>query len=137
MRKLIGFLTVLISISLLIGCTSNTVKASLGKEFTLAIGQNATFSSENLKIVFLDITEDSRCAKDVECFWAGQVSCVLQITQNGISEQVKLTQPGLSNTSDGQTVGNYNYRFTVEPYPVSTKQIEKKDYRLKMTVNKP
>jgi hypothetical protein len=137
MHKLIGFLTVLISISLLIGCTSNTVKASLGKEFTLAIGQSASFSSENLKIEFLDITGDSRCAKDVECFWAGEVSCSLQITQNGISEQVKLTQPGLSDAGAGQTVGNYNYKFTVEPYPESTKEIEKKDYRLKMTVTKP
>ncbi len=137
MHKLIGILLVLTAISLLIGCTSNTVKASLGKEFTLAIGQSATFSSENLKIEFLDITEDSRCAKDVQCFWAGQVSCSLEITKNGTAQQVKLTQPGLSDASDGQTVGNYNYRFTVEPYPESTKEIEKKDYRLKMTVSKP
>jgi hypothetical protein len=100
MRKLIGLLLVLTVISLLIGCTSNTVKASLGKEFTLAIGQSATISSENLKIEFLDVTADSRCPKDVECVWAGEVSCSLQITQNGISEQVKLTQPGLSDASD-------------------------------------
>jgi uncharacterized Zn finger protein len=137
MRKLIGVLTVLISISLLIGCTNNTVKTSLDKEFTLAIGQTATIAGENLKIKFLDVTADSRCAKDVQCVWAGEVSCSLQITQNGISEQIELTQPGLSDAGDGQTVGNYNYKFTVAPYPESTIVIEKKDYRLIMTVSKP
>jgi hypothetical protein len=135
MRKLIGLLLVLTVISLLIGCTSNTVKASLGKEFTLAIGQSATISSENLKIEFLDVTADSRCPKDVECFWAGEVTCLLDITTNGSAEQVELTQPGGSDA--GQIVGDYAYKFTVEPYPVSTRQIEKKDYRLKMTVSKP
>lgn len=137
MRKLIVLLVILTTVSLLIGCTgSNTVKTSLDEEFTLAIGQTASISDENLKIKFLDVTADSRCAKDVQCPWAGEVKCLLKITSDGAAQQIEMKQPGLSNSDAGQKVGNYTYKFTVEPYPESTKEIQKADYRLIMTVGK-
>jgi hypothetical protein len=136
MHKLISVLLVLTAISLLIGCTgSDTIKASLDKEFTLAIGQTASISSENLKIKFLDVTADSRCPKDVQCIWAGEVTCSFEIAANGSAKQMELTQPSGSDVDAGITTGGYNYKFTVEPYPESTKKIEKEDYRVKMTVS--
>lgn len=136
MRKLIGILFTLTTVMLLLGCGSaSTVNASLGKEFTLAIGQTATISGENLSIKFVDVTADSRCASDVECVWAGEVKVLLDIKSNGSSQQFELTQLGAGN-AEGQKIGNYTYQFTVEPYPVSTHQIEKSEYRLVMTVSK-
>ena len=136
MRKLISILIILTAIPLLIGCTGNkTIEASLDKEFTLAIGQTANISGENLKIKFLDVTADSRCPKDVQCPWAGEVKCLLEITSNGSTQEVELTQLG-GGSAEGQKVGDYTYKFTVEPYPESTKEIQKADYRLIMTVGK-
>jgi hypothetical protein len=136
MRKLIGVLLVLTAILLLIGCTSDkTIEASLDEEFTLAIGQTASISSENLKIKFLDVPADSRCPKDVQCPWAGEVTCSFEITSDGATEQVTMTLPGLNDVTAGQTFGNYRYKFTVEPYPESTKEIEKEDYRVKIRVS--
>jgi len=136
MRKLISLLLILTAVSLMIGCTgSKTIEASLNKQFELAIGQTASIASEDLEIKFLDVTADSRCPKDVQCPWAGEVKCLLKITANGSTQEVELTQPGSSDT--GETVGNYTYRFNVEPYPESTKEIKKDDYRLVMTVSKP
>ncbi len=137
MRKIIGILFIFTTILLLISCTgTSTVNASLNKEFKLKIGQTANISGENMSIKFIDVTADSRCASDVECVWAGEVKVLLGITVNGSYQQIEMTQPGLVDARDGQTVGVYKYQFTVEPYPISTKQIEKEDYRLKMTVSK-
>jgi len=136
MRKLIVILLVLTTILLLIGCTSGkTIEASLDEEFTLAIGQTASISSENLKIKFLDVPADSRCPSDVQCVWAGEVTCSFEITSDESTEQVEMTLPGLTDVSAGQTVGNYRYKFTVEPYPESTKEIEKEAYRVKMRIS--
>ncbi len=137
MRKIIGIMFILMTTSLLFGCSgTSTVKASLSKEFTLAIGQTAKISGENLSIEFIDVTTDSRCASDVQCVWAGEVKVLLGITVNGSYQQVEMTQPSLVDAQDGQPVGAYKYKFTVEPNPISTKQIEKEDYRLKMRVSK-
>jgi hypothetical protein len=139
MKRVISIMLALSIVLILPACSNSNgiIKTSLNKEFTLAIGQTATISVEKLDIKFLDVTEDSRCPKDVTCIWAGQVNCSLEITHAVVTEQVKLTQLGLNDANAGQTVSGYSYAFTVEPYPESGKQIVKEDYRLRMTVSKP
>jgi hypothetical protein len=119
-----------------VGCgNTSTVNASLGNEFTLAIKQTASISGEDLSIKFVDVTADSRCPSGVECPWAGEVKILLNIKTNGSTQQIEMTQLGTGD-NEGQKVGNYIYKFTVEPYPVSTHQIEKSEYRLNMTITK-
>jgi len=135
MRKLIGISLVIAVISLLIGCTgSDTVKASLDEEFTLAIGESASISSENLKIKFLDVTADSRCPKDVQCIQAGSVSCDIEITKDGVNYLVHLKPVEIWRSDWGNTFQNYWLLFDVLPYPEEGKPIAKNDYRLLLTV---
>jgi hypothetical protein len=136
MRKSIGILLTFTSVMLLVGCMNgSTVNTSLGTEFTLAIEQTASISSENLSIKFVDVTADSRCPSDVECPWAGEVKILLDIKNNGSLQRVELSQLGAGN-NEGQKFGDYYYKFKVEPYPVSTHEIKKSEYRLIMTVTK-
>ncbi len=137
MKKLVGILLAATAVALLLSCSGSSanVSASLDKEFTLVIGQTAKISSENLTIKFMDVTADSRCPSDVECPWAGQVKVLLNIKSGSSSQEVELTQLGAGN-DEGQKIGNYTYKFTVEPYPISTHQIEKSEYRLLLTVSK-
>jgi hypothetical protein len=137
MRKFTVILLALTSVGFLLSCSNgeSTISISLAKEFTLTIGQTANISSENLTIKFVDVSSDSRCPSDVECPWAGQVKVILNIKNGSSSQQVELTQLGGGN-AEGQKIGNYTYEFTVEPYPVSTHQIEKNEYRLLLTVSK-
>jgi len=107
----------------------------LGDRVTLNIGQTASYEGD-LKVKFLDVTEDSRCPQNVTCIWAGQVSCSLEVTTAGKTEGVTLTQPGLTDAAAGRPVGAYTFRFDVEPYPEAGKQIEKTDYRLLLTVTR-
>ncbi|MDP2919910.1 MAG: hypothetical protein Q8O43_06815 [Dehalococcoidia bacterium] len=137
MRNTIGLLICLALVSSIVACKSATTPgAQLGREFTLAIGQSADISGGRLSIKFLDVTEDSRCPKNVTCIWEGRVTCSIELTKDSQKKTVSLTQPGLSDAAAGQSLDGYTAKFTVEPYPEAGKQITKNDYRLQMTVNK-
>lgn len=56
-----------------------TVKpaAVFGQPFTVEIGKSTSIPAQKLDVSFERVTEDSRCPRDVECFWSGQISVVV------------------------------------------------------------
>ena len=115
--------------------TPGTLPALLNVQFTLAPGQTVRIQSESMDIRFVDVTGDSRCPQGVECIWAGQVSCAVDITKNNILNQVTLSDSAGSGASTGQDFQNYHIFFSVTPSPVAGKLIDAKDYRLTLTVS--
>lgn len=133
-----GWLAGLLALSLLLVSCSGAlgqIKARLGKEFQLAIGQTAVISGENLKIKLLDVTGESRCPTGAQCIRAGEVSAVIEI---GDSSPVKMTliDSGLTAAQGNHTYTNYRLTFRVQPYPEVGKQIVKEDYRLHLILDK-
>jgi len=100
-----------------------------GKQFNLYIGQTAVIESQNFNIRFLQVTADSRCPSDVECFQAGSVGCLVEITTGGQTAQLTLVQP-----PGVQTYQGYGIVFDVKPYPVSFRKLTPNDYYMVMTV---
>ena len=123
---------------LLVGCAGGggPIKASLGQEFTLAVGQTAEITGENLSMTFLEVVEDSRCPKNVTCIWAGRVSAVVEIKDGGPVYKMVLTEPGLTDTSSRETYQGYSLSFHVTPYPEAGKKIAAGEYRLSLTVTR-
>ena len=115
--------------------TPGTLSASLNVPFTLAPGQTARIESEGMDIRFINVTGDSRCPQGVECIWAGQVTCAMEITKNSVLNQVTLTDSAGSGAATGQDFQNYHIFFSVTPSPVAGKLIDANDYRLTLTVN--
>jgi hypothetical protein len=115
--------------------TPGTLPVFLNVPFTLAPGKTARIESEGMDIRFVDVTGDSRCPQGVECIWAGQVTCTVEITKNNILNQVTLTDSAGSGASTGQDFQNYHIFFSVTPSPVAGKLINGNDYRLTLTVN--
>jgi hypothetical protein len=135
-KRLLFSAAVLVVILVAIGCPGrDSLQASLGKEFSLSIGQSASISSDKLSVRFLDVTDDSRCPEGVTCIWAGQVSCLVEVTTNGKTDQAKLTATG-GNSTSSQSVSGYAFAFNMVPYPAAGKPITKGEYRLNLTVVK-
>jgi hypothetical protein len=126
-----------IIIVLLSGCARQTgeINAALGEKFTLAIGQSASITGENLKVRFVEVVGDSRCPQGVECFWAGEASSQIEITYSGSTYQKVLTQPGASEPTQTD-FGDYKITFDLQPYPKAGEEIKDKDYRLELQVDK-
>ncbi len=55
----------------------------LGQPFEVEIGKSTAIPSEKLDVSFERVTEDSRCPKDMDCYWAGQISVVVGLKKAG------------------------------------------------------
>jgi len=129
----------LLGLFFLAGCSAETeaVKANLGQEFSLSLGQTTVIEGEELELKFLEVISDSRCAKDVTCIWQGQASCLVEITYFESLHRVTLTQPGLTAEPSEIDFKEFNISFSLTPYPEAGKEIKEGDYRLQLVITKP
>ncbi|MGI0016366.1 MAG: hypothetical protein ACREBU_23345, partial [Nitrososphaera sp.] len=113
--------------------TSSGNPITLAFPFKLTINQTAYLEPADLVFRFVNVTEDSRCPSDVQCIWAGQVSILIEYTRSSTGENLGnfiLTLPSSSGTYvSTRTIEGYLVKLArVDPYPVSTKQIQPSDY---------
>jgi len=136
-RKFAVWLSITVALLVpLAGCSEPAAdEVSLDTEFTLAVGQSVVVAGENLSIEFVEVVSDSRCPKGATCIWAGEASCLIELTASDSTFRKVLTQPGPSSPSTA-TVAGYEITFDILPYPELGKQIAAKDYRLQMVVSK-
>ena len=134
MKRISLLLVLVLFMTLLAGCSS-PLKVSLDNQFTLAPGQSASIASESMEIKFIGENQDSRCPTGVDCFWAGQVICDIELTKDGNKNQIALTESAGSGLATGYTFQNYKITFSVSPYPEAGKTIAKGDYRLTLKVS--
>lgn len=106
---------------------------TLDNIFELKSQQTAEFPAENLSITFLQVIDDSRCASDVTCVWAGMASLKFDVSKDQ-QDQINL------NTYDNNTVTVFDkYQIQlidVKPYPVTTEEIKSQDYVAVLKVTK-
>jgi hypothetical protein len=139
MTKNCLYLSIILAIVLSVsGCadTSNRIEVSLGQEFSLSVEQSAYIEGENLEITFEEVVEDSRCPWEVTCVWEGRVSLSVEISQNDVSANIELSQPGLTDQSVVATYSGYQFTYRVEPYPEADKTISMDEYRLLLAVGR-
>jgi hypothetical protein len=133
---IIGLLTAFILLLTAgLSCSPSQKTVSLGKEFTIRAGKTAVIKGENLTVKFVEVTGDSRCAKGVQCVWAGEAKCQMYLTYNGATSDVVFTQQGGSVTEQ-DFLTRYKASFILEPYPEYGKKIDASDYQLVMTITK-
>ena len=126
---------ILSTISLVVaGCSSNAV--SLGQEFSLHIGESANIRGEELKVKFLEVTEDSRCPTGVVCVWEGRVSFLVEITYHESIQSIVLTEPGSTSWPSEIAFEEYKITYHIEPYPQAGTEIVKEEYRLELKISK-
>ena len=105
----------------------------LGQEFSLSPGQNIVIAGENLAIKFIEVISDGRCPRGAICIWAGEASCLIEITTHSESSRKVLIQSGLSGPSK-TSFANYEITFDLQPYPEVGKAPDKKNYRLRLVI---
>lgn len=139
MSRCCCYLLASLAIVLVLGsCARETeeVRGSLGQESSVRVGQSVTIDGEELQIRFVEVVEDSRCPRDVNCVWEGKVSCIVEITHRGSLHRVVLIQPGLTSQPSSEPFREYQMSFHVEPYPEADREIPQDEYRLLLTVDK-
>lgn len=119
---------------------NDRILASLGHSFELGANETAYLEPADLLIRFVNVTEDSRCAADVQCIWAGQVTVSMEVFQDSTSSflesfSLTLTSSDIHYLSTGSANGYVVKLIRVDPYPVATKSIQLSDYIVTLTVS--
>lgn len=120
-----GWIVIALLALTLLGCQSQAAQADpiesgLDQEFVLHGGQEVTIRGTDLRLHFTDVLEDSRCPKQVECFWTGQARIAI-VAQQG--QGASMTLEFNTNPAPGQgmltiPVGDYTIELkNLDPYP--------------------
>jgi hypothetical protein len=109
-------------------------RASLDQPFELQPGQTALLGSEDLRVTFEKVSEDSRCPQGATCVWEGDAAVKLNVVQ-GTQEKSSLE---LHTSRRFSTEGRYlRYRVVLEavaPQPRLGTALEAQSYRVTLTV---
>ena len=129
-----------LALTVLIGCTSAAAgadKVSLGKEFTLPVGQSVQISGEDLTLKFQTVTTDSRSPTGAETIWAGEAKSQMQVTYKGTTSTIVLTeQGGLTEGYSESTFERFKIQHRLQPYPEVGKQPSADEYELVLIISK-
>jgi hypothetical protein len=133
MKKIIG---ILIIIAIAIGIRAyykdippNEITSTTEEEVKVEASLNRAFDVKNHTITAWAVTEDSRCASDVQCIQAGRVRVALNVVSPSGSSITEM-EPGKTYTTETIAIT----LDKVEPHPVSTHKITDSEYRFFFTV---
>ena len=117
-----------------IGCVSNKIpEHSQNEKGFHKINDRYTFTIK-------EILSDSRCPKDVQCVWEGQVELVISFYENERFLKEELIVLNTKNFEKNRsileqyTLNKKISRIQIFPEKIQNKEIELKDYFLEITV---
>ncbi len=109
------------------GNVSQGVLVQSGREFDISVGQEVQVQGTGMTIRFNGVSDDSRCAIDVQCVWAGNAIVRLTLTAPGTAG----TDAALNTTLDPKSASfaGYSVRLTgLKPAPRSGTAIAASSY---------
>lgn len=94
-------------------------ESSKAIEVKIDMGDTVDAGPEELRIGFLDVTEDSRCPANVVCVWAGRASILLGVVAGDSMPAFHEVEFGGGAEGDGKvTAGGYSIEVVaLNPYP--------------------
>ena len=130
MKKIFFTLFILIG---MIGLTIDA-QAQPEKSVSVRIGSEKAAGRANIKIKFIEMIEDSRCPRDVQCIQAGNARVRVRVTRNGRAETLVLN----SNMQPESAVfAGYEFKLTaLTPEPGSNIRINRNGYVATISVTK-
>jgi hypothetical protein len=114
------------------GTLTPVIQAEVGREFDLAVAQEAKVQGSNVVIRFRGVTNDSRCPSDVQCVWAGNAVAGFDLSGAGQSDA------SLNTTLDPRSVSYGGYTILLvglKPAPRTGSTIPALEYVATLRVN--
>ena len=103
------------------------VQVQPGREFDIAAGQEVQVQGTPVSVRFVGVGEDSRCAVDVQCVWAGNAAVRLGLSATGTPG----VETVLNTTLDPKSVvfAGYSVRLAgLKPAPRSGTTVSQSSY---------
>jgi hypothetical protein len=98
---------------------------------TLDAKHDQEIKTLDVSIIPRSVIEDSRCAQDVTCIWAGTVRVSATLT-SGMGSTLQTFELNKPITTEAEKIT----LIDVKPYPVSTQKIKNADYIFTFKIEK-
>jgi|GEM_PF-1100065 len=108
------------------------------KSFELCVGQQSVDPTGKFTLELLEIPQDNRCPKEVNCIIAGWTDAKVKlITKDSSAIRTLSFRDFTAGRTDSTQYAGYHIRVTgVSPDTKANQKIEQKDYRVTFTINK-
>jgi hypothetical protein len=115
---------------------SEPKRVVLGENFQLNVGESAQIEAESLQIGFEEVSGDSRCPKGERCIWEGDAT--VRVWLQKVSETKKTHELHTAPNEEGEVsyLGYEIKLIRLDPYPISGKTIEQRDYQATFEVTR-
>ena len=114
------------------GGITPAIQVEVGREFDIAVGQEAKVEGTSVVIRFRGVTNDSRCPSNVQCVWAGNAVAGFDLRGAGTSDG------SLNTTLEPKSVRYGGYTISLvglKPIPRSGSTIPELEYVATLRVN--
>lgn len=102
------------------------VSAQASETARVQINHEKRLAKSKIRIRFLELIEDSRCPRDVQCIHAGNAKIKVRASLNGRSQELELDTNGANKTT---TIGRYELKLVgLTPEPRSNIRINRNGY---------
>jgi hypothetical protein len=137
MKVSMRFVNILLAVSsfLLFSCKKNL---QLGSSSFISWNDCSETRSDQIKICFDSLLEDSRCPKGAMCFWQGRAVAKFSFTVNKDQRTITLATfapPGFTPT-DTILLGYKIELVNMRPYPELNKNHNASEYRAELKITK-
>lgn len=132
-----GLIVPFLAATLLAACGANVIGEESEPEpepakYEMAVGESLTMDTGRLRLTFEGVPFDNRCPRDVQCIVAGMARVALRAQIEGGEEHEVTLELGARGPREAEFEGYTLRLLAVDPYPVSTKNIEPEDYRIRL-----
>lgn len=110
-------------------------EVKLNQEFKLRLNEQSVLRSEELRIKFLAVTEDSRCPEGADCIWEGNGKVRIAVKKSG--GEFKTFE--LNTTLEPKSTKFEDCEIQIvnlEPKPKSDVETKKENYTVTLIINK-
>ena len=118
---------------------ADSAEPHLGEVFTLGAGQDATIDGEGLRVKFGQVLADSRCPRQVNCFWTGEARISVLVQQRDAEPAAVQfnTNPAPNQNKQIEKIAPHTIELrSLDPYPETPAKIPFAEYRATFLVNK-
>ena len=121
MRGLVASLLFMLAVGVM-----PTMAARQTESLKVQIHMEKRAPESKLSVRFVELVEDSRCPRDVNCVWAGNAKIKVRVTKNGRSHELTLDTNGQKQSAVAE---GYSIKFTgLTPEPRSNIRINRNGY---------
>jgi hypothetical protein len=89
------------------GAVNQGVQVQPNRQFDISVGQEVQVQGTSISVRFNGVSEDSRCAVDVQCVWAGNAVVRIRLSSAGrptVEASLNTTLDPKSTTFEGHSV---------------------------------